>query len=106
EIQRIGREVADGLAAIHEQRLIHRDIKPGNLWLEAPQGRVKILDFGLARGLEDTHLTEPHQHPGTVPYMAPEQLAGVEPDGRCDLFSLGCVLYEASAGGRAFAGAD
>ncbi len=106
EILRIGREIAEGLAAIHEQKLIHRDIKPGNLWLEVPQGRVKILDFGLARGLEDTHLTETHQRPGTGAYMAPEQLDGEELDGRCDLFSLGCVLYEASAGKRAFENRD
>lgn len=85
----------------------HRDIKPDNLWLEAPDGRVKILDFGIARAEEDTHFTLPNQRaPGTAAYMAPEQIEGKEVDGRADLFSLGCVLYEASTGRAAFLGID
>jgi serine/threonine protein kinase len=90
---RIAREMAEGLAAAHQQGLIHRDIKPGNVWLEAPKGRVKILDFGLARAAaDDTHLTQSGAIVGTPAFMAPEQARGEKVDGRCDLFSLGVVL--------------
>jgi predicted Ser/Thr protein kinase len=98
EVLRIGREIAEGLAAAHAQGLIHRDIKPGNIWLEGDSGRVKILDFGLARGQDDTHLTRTGTVLGTPQYMSPEQARGKAVDHRCDLFSLGCVLYDMCAG--------
>jgi serine/threonine protein kinase len=107
EVIRIGKEIARGLGAAHELGLIHRDIKPGNIWLEAPNYRVKILDFGLARSLnEDLHLTKTGLIVGTPAYMAPEQAGGEELDHRCDLFSLGCVLYRLCAGELPFTGAS
>src|SRR5205807_568155 len=73
QVLRIGREVARGLGAAHERGLIHRDIKPANLWLDAAsKGRIKILDFGLARAeKEDTGLTRSGQIVGTPQYMSP-----------------------------------
>ena len=77
EVVRIGREVAQGLDAAHRQGLIHRDIKPANIWLEAETGRVKILDFGLARAAsDDEHLTQAGATVGTPSYMSPEQTRG------------------------------
>ncbi len=94
EIARIGREIATGLAAAQTCGLIHRDIKPANLWLEAATGRVKILDFGLARPVHGiSGLTEQGDLVGTPSYMSPEQARGAQVDGRSDLFSLGVVLY-------------
>jgi serine/threonine protein kinase len=106
DLLRIGREVAEGLAAAHARGLIHRDVKPANIWLDAQQqGRVRLLDFGLARVVsEQTHLTQTGVVLGTPAYMAPEQAAGEESDGRADLFSLGCVLYRMATGQPAFAG--
>ena len=107
QLLKIGHETALGLAAAHARGLIHRDIKPANLWLEAPQGRVKILDFGLARSVqEDVQLTGSGVVVGTPAYMAPEQARGVPVDHRCDLFSLGAVLYHLATGRRPFTGAD
>ena len=82
------------LAAAQASGLIHRDIKPANLWLEAPTGRVKILDFGLARPMNNSGLTEVGDLLGTPNYMSPEQARGEQVDGRSDLFSLGIVLYQ------------
>ncbi len=121
EVLRIGRETAAGLAAAHERGLIHRDIKPANLWLEARSSplslggrgvggeefRVKILDFGLARAAADNaQLTSQGAILGTPAFMAPEQATGGAVDARCDLFSLGCVLYRMSTGHFPFKGAD
>src|SRR5207245_9631204 len=103
EIVRIGREMAEGLAAAHARGMIHRDIKPANIWLEdlGPENaaRVKILDFGLARVSteQSQHLTRPGVVMGTPGYLAPDQArrpAGIDP--RCDLLSLGCVLRHLS----------
>jgi formylglycine-generating enzyme required for sulfatase activity len=107
EILRIGREIAEGLAAAHARGLIHRDIKPGNIWLEGPRQRVIILDFGLACAREDRgQLTRTGVALGTPAYMAPEQANGLEVDERSDLFSLGCVLYRLSTGRVPFQGSD
>jgi serine/threonine protein kinase len=107
EVLRIGREIAEGLAAAHDQGLVHRDIKPANIWLEEGRDRVKIVDFGLARGAEpDAHFTQAGAVIGTPSYMAPEQANAEEVDGRCDLFSLGSVLYRASTGRLPFDGKD
>ncbi len=105
EVLRIGREIAEGLVAAHAQGLIHRDIKPANLWLEGEQGHVRILDFGLARSTtEKGHLTQSGVILGTPSYMAPEQATGKGVDARCDLFSLGCVLYHMTTGELPFQG--
>jgi Leucine-rich repeat (LRR) protein/tRNA A-37 threonylcarbamoyl transferase component Bud32 len=108
EVARIGRQAAEGLAAAHARGLVHRDVKPGNLWLEDVAGgwRVKVLDFGLARAAAEGPLTQASVVVGTPAYMAPEQAAGQAVDGRADLFSLGCVLYELCTGERPFAAAD
>lgn len=108
EVIRIGRQIAEGLTAAHEHGLIHRDIKPGNIWLEAKTGRVKIVDFGLARGVagDDVNLTKTGTILGTPAYMAPEQAAANPVDHRADLFSLGAVLYRMVTGELPFQGAD
>jgi hypothetical protein len=104
-VLRWGREIASGLAAAHVHGLIHRDVKPSNLWVEAPGERIKILDFGLAYfDKEDVRLTAPGTIVGTPAYMAPEQARGAPPGPRADLFSLGCVLYELCTGVMAFPG--
>jgi tetratricopeptide (TPR) repeat protein len=113
EVLRLGREAAEGLAAAHEHGLIHRDVKPSNLWLEdrgdgrpvATESRIKILDFGMARTADgDTRLTDLDALIGTPGYAAPEQADGETTDPRSDLFSLGCVLYRACTGVLPFRG--
>jgi serine/threonine protein kinase len=107
EVLRIGREICEGLAVAHDRNLIHRDIKPANIWLEAPKDRVKILDFGLARiNSTDGRLTPAGTLMGTPAYMAPEQASGDDVDRRCDLFSVGCVLYRMCTGQLPFKGKD
>jgi WD40 repeat protein len=107
EALRIGREIAEGLAAAHARGLVHRDIKPGNVWLEGPGALVKVLDFGLARASEEgTQLTQQGAIVGTPAYMAPEQANGEAVDARCDLFSLGVVLYRMCTGQLPFQGRD
>lgn len=103
---RIAREIAAGLNAAHQRGVIHRDIKPANIWLESPKGRVKILDFGLARQSDAkvTGLTQAGEIVGTPHYMAPEQARAKPIDARCDLFSLGCILYRMTTGRLPFAG--
>jgi serine/threonine protein kinase/predicted ATPase len=105
EVMRIGREIALALAAAHARGLVHRDVKPANVWLEAPARRVKLLDFGLARPqVGDAGTTSPGMVVGTPWYMAPEQAQGEPLDGRADLFSLGCVLYQLVTGQLPFQG--
>jgi hypothetical protein len=104
---RIGREIARALDAAHSAGLIHRDVKPANIWLEGPEARVKILDFGLARAAsQESGVTQQGAIIGTPAYMAPEQSRGETVDARCDLFSLGVVLYRLSTGQLPFAGKD
>ena len=98
------RRPAAGLAAAHAQGLIHRDIKPGNILLEQPSGRVQLTDFGLARAAEDVRLTQTGFVAGTPLYMAPEQARGEAVDHRSDLFSLGSVLYAMLTGVPPFPG--
>ena len=105
EALRVCREIALALAAAHARGLVHRDVKPANVWLETPTRRVKLLDFGLARPqTDDVNLTNPGMVVGTPMYMAPEQARGEEIDGRTDLFSLGCVLYQMLTGRPPFEG--
>ena len=105
EILHLGRQMASGLAAAHEKGLIHRDIKPGNILLEAgAEQKLKITDFGLARAADDATMTRTGMIAGTPMYMAPEQAMGQALDHRADLFSLGSVLYQMACGRAPFRG--
>jgi eukaryotic-like serine/threonine-protein kinase len=117
EALQIGRQIAEALEAAHEKGVIHRDIKPGNIKI-TPDGKVKVLDFGLAKAFAAEPLSSLSNSPtmsiaatnagiilGTAAYMSPEQAKGtVQVDKRTDLFSLGCVLYEMLTGRQAFQG--
>ncbi len=103
ETLRIGRQIAEGLAAAHATDLIHRDIKPANVLIEGgPAQRVKITDFGLARAADDASISQSGIIAGTPMYMAPEQALGYKLDQRADLFSLGSVLYQMVSGRAPF----
>ena len=130
ELLSFARQAASALAAAHSRGIIHRDIKPANIFVVQPPGgvpHIKILDFGLAKrhadpmvapapgtqngdfsatsaGSHDVTLTNAGSTLGTIAYMSPEQAKGQQVDARSDLFSLGCVLYEAGTGKSPFAG--
>lgn len=105
ETLKLARELTDALAHAHRHGVVHRDLKPDNV-LMAPDGSAKIADFGLARLEGAATLTEAGQLLGTLPYLAPERLAGNAGDARADLFALGAILYEAITGRRAFPGSS
>ena len=106
EAATIIRQVAEGLAAAHERGVVHRDVKPSNILLEAATGRAKVSDFGLARAMDGSDpTTRTGQLVGTPAYMSPEQAVHPErADGRGDVFGLGVVLYELITGERPFRG--
>jgi eukaryotic-like serine/threonine-protein kinase len=113
----IVKQIAEALEAAHEKGVIHRDLKPGNVKI-TPEGKVKVLDFGLAKAVENTPANPALSNSptlsmaatnagvilGTAAYMSPEQARGEETDERSDVFSFGCVLYEMLTGQQAFQG--
>jgi TolB-like protein/tRNA A-37 threonylcarbamoyl transferase component Bud32/Tfp pilus assembly protein PilF len=110
---RYGIQLADALAHAHERGIVHRDLKAGNV-IVTPSGRLKVLDFGLSRRVEekasedttqfDQSWDEQHSVTGTLPYIAPELLKGQEANARSDIWALGIILYEMAAGRRPFRG--
>jgi TolB-like protein/predicted Ser/Thr protein kinase len=106
QLAELGAQVAQALGAAHAAGIVHRDIKPANIMVTREE-QAKVLDFGVAKltqGGADTNLTHAGQILGTVAYMSPEQTRGEETDFRSDIFSFGCVLYEAATGRPAFQG--
>jgi len=96
-------QVAAALDHAHASQVVHRDVKPANIMIE-PGGHVKVMDFGIAKLEKGANLTTTGSIMGTPNYMSPEQAKGMKVDGRSDLFSLGCVLYECLTGTKPFQG--
>src|SRR5947208_5307480 len=118
EALQIGKQIAEGLEAAHERGVVHRDLKPGNIKL-TNEGTVKVLDFGLAKALQESQSPDVSNSPtlvsaasmpgvilGTAAYMSPEQAKGRPVDKRTDVFAFGCVLYEMLTARQAFEGED
>ncbi len=117
EALRISRQIAEALEAAHEKGIVHRDLKPSNV-IVGPKGRVKVLDFGIAKSIEpqvstvlggeskgfNTGLTVPGMVVGTPPYMSPEQVRGLPVDDRSDIWAFACLVYEMLSGHRAYQG--
>src|SRR5262249_36747203 len=101
----LGVQVATALGALHKRRFLHRDLKPGNVFLVGGRlDQIKLLDFGLARMDTATRITDAGTLLGTMAYMAPEQAQGVvDLDARADVFALGCLLFECLTGETPFA---
>jgi serine/threonine protein kinase len=103
DVLRLGAQLATGLHAMHSVGIVHGDIKPANLRLAA-DGKLKILDLGVARSIESAAAPAMHEEPavinGTLPYMSPEQLRGARADVRSDIWSVGAVLFELATGQR------
>jgi serine/threonine protein kinase/TolB-like protein/Tfp pilus assembly protein PilF len=105
----IGQQVAEAVSAAHDKGVIHRDLKPGNIKI-TPDGRVKVLDFGLAKTVggepseKPTTVTQPGRVMGTPSYMSPEQARGKDTDHRTDIWSFGCIMYEMLTGHLPFEG--
>lgn len=104
-VARIGMLVAEALQHAHGQEVLHRDVKPANV-VVTPTGRPVLLDFGLANRAQDTNLTDTGDFLGTLAYAAPEQVRGEPVDGRCDVYSLGAMLYELLSLRRPFEGSN
>jgi serine/threonine-protein kinase len=103
EAARIASEVAGALAAAHAAGILHRDIKPANVMI-AGDGAVRVLDFGIARPLDGTTLTQAASLVGTAAYLSPERALGEAGDERADIYALGCLLYAMLTGGPPFVG--
>ena len=103
ETYQILKQVAAALDFAHAAKVYHRDIKPANIMIE-PSGEVRVMDFGIAKAEGSTNITATGNIIGTPNYMSPEQARGDKVDGRADIFSLGCVLYECLSGERPFKG--
>ena len=105
----IGQQIAEAVSAAHEKGIVHRDLKPGNIKI-TPKGKVKVLDFGLAKSSvkqdknQSTAITQPGRIMGTPAYMSPEQARGKSTDHRTDIWSFGCIMYEMLTGKDPFEG--